>query len=110
VAEASPQTLNTINKFLTEVAKRISVKRVILFGSQLSGKANKWSDIDVAIISDDFQHMNSYERLVFLGKIAWSAKTTSIEALGLTEEEYRNVSPLDFLYEIKAKGTVIYGQ
>lgn len=110
MAKASPQTLSTVNKFLNEAAKEISIKHVILFGSQAIGKATKWSDIDLAIISDDFQPMNNYERLVFLGKIAWRAKTTAIEALGFTEEEYKNVSPLDLLYEIKAKGTVIYGK
>ncbi|MEW6189670.1 MAG: nucleotidyltransferase domain-containing protein [Actinomycetota bacterium] len=110
MAKASTQTLNIVNTFLEEVAKEISIKRVIMFGSQVSGKANKWSDIDLAIISDDFKDMSNFERLVFLGKIAWRAKTTAIEALGFTEEEYQHVSPLDFLSEIKSKGKVIYGK
>ncbi len=33
----------------------ISLKKVILFGSYASGKQRKWSDVDVALVSDRFK-------------------------------------------------------
>jgi len=72
------------------------------------GSRKKWSDIDLAIISDDFKEINNFERLVMLGKIAWYAKATEIEALGYTKDEYKNATKLDFLGEIKRTGKIIY--
>jgi hypothetical protein len=40
----------------------LSVARLIVFGSQATGKANKESDIDIAIISDDFEGKDIFER------------------------------------------------
>ncbi|VEN74031.1 hypothetical protein EPICR_220018 [Candidatus Desulfarcum epimagneticum] len=42
--------------YVRELSKRnINVKTAIVFGSYASGKYDKWSDIDVALISDDFK-------------------------------------------------------
>ena len=32
----------------------ISVKAVYLFGSYLTGRADEWSDIDIAVLTDEF--------------------------------------------------------
>lgn len=97
-----------IDRFLVRVKKEIDIKKVILFGSYIRGEQKKWSDIDLAVISDDFKKMNFHQRLVFLGLIAWHAKTTEIEALGYTVDEYKNATKLDFLGEVKRKGKIIY--
>jgi len=101
-------TSKIINQFLKELQKHIFVSKIILFGSYAKNQQNKWSDIDLAIISDDFKDGSYLERLVMLGKFAWQAKTTVIEALGFTEEEYNHASNLDFLSEIKKNGVIIY--
>lgn len=97
-----------ISQFLTELQKHILVSKVILFGSCAKNQQGKWSDIDLAVISDDFRNVTYLDRLVMLGKFAWQAKATVIEALGFTEEEYVHASKLDFLSEIKRNGIVIY--
>lgn len=97
-----------IERFTDLLRDRIQLERVILFGSQIRGKQRRWSDIDLAVISDYFQTMDFHERLVFLGMLAWQAKTTEIEALGYTVDEYENATKLDFLGEIKRTGKVIY--
>ncbi len=97
-----------INQFLKELQKHIFVNKIIMFGSYVKKQQDKWSDIDLAIISDDFKDVSYLERLVMLGKFAWQAKATVIEALGFTEEEYEHASKLDFLSEIKKNGVVIY--
>lgn len=44
-----------INNYLESLeAHHIRIRKVVLFGSYVTGKANEWSDIDVALVSDDF--------------------------------------------------------
>ncbi|HIE05583.1 MAG TPA: nucleotidyltransferase domain-containing protein [bacterium (Candidatus Stahlbacteria)] len=39
----------------------ISISAAYLFGSYAKGKASEWSDIDVALISDDFSGVRFYD-------------------------------------------------
>jgi uncharacterized protein len=96
-----------IERFIKEAQKHIDVDSVILFGSSVNGKNRKWSDIDLAVVSKDFNKMTPFKRMVYLGKIAWNAKTTQIEAFGYTPEEYAKSSPTDFISEIKRTGKVL---
>ena len=41
----------------------VTAERVVLFGSYATGKAKEFSDIDLLIISSDFQGKNIRERL-----------------------------------------------
>jgi predicted nucleotidyltransferase len=41
--------------------KGISISAAYLFGSFAKGKANKWSDIDVALVSNDFSGVRFYD-------------------------------------------------
>lgn len=97
-----------VRRFINRVKKEIDIEKVILFGSFAEGKQREWSDIDLAIISDDFKKMNHFERMVYLGKLAWWADAVSVEALGYTQDEYKNATKLDFLGEIKKTGKIIY--
>lgn len=97
-----------INRFLLELSRSISIDKAILFGSSAKRKRKQWSDIDIAIISKDFNKFTPIERLVFLGKTAWQSHTTEIEALGYTPQEYRSSTKFDFLNEIKKTGKTIY--
>ncbi len=108
MAERRDKALIKIEKFITVLKDNINIEKVILFGSIARGKQKKWSDVDLAVISDDFKKMSFHKRLVFLGMIAWYAKATEIEALGYTTDEYRNATKLDFLGEIKRTGKIIY--
>lgn len=38
------------------------MQQAILYGSYANGKYTEWSDIDVAIVSDDFQGIRFYDR------------------------------------------------
>lgn len=94
--------------FLKEAEKILDIKYAIIFGSYAKGRHQRYSDIDIAIISNDFNGLSTIERLVLLGKIAWRARTTEIEALGFTPQEYNSVTKYDLLYEIKRSGKVIF--
>lgn len=81
----------------------IHVERVILFGSFAKGKPKKDSDIDLVIISDDFEKLNLRERLEILG-VAAVRIMKPIEAKGYTVKEIKNVSPTSFLEEVLVTG------
>lgn len=46
----------------------ISPQKIILFGSSLSGNLNAGSDIDIAVISDDFIDVDIFERALLTVK------------------------------------------
>ncbi len=52
----APDTvLNTAKKFIDTVRKQGPVEAAYLFGSWVQGRANKWSDIDLAVVSPSFK-------------------------------------------------------
>ena len=42
-------------KYAEEVRKILNPKAIILFGSYVNGNAHEWSDIDIAVIVNDFK-------------------------------------------------------
>lgn len=79
----------------------ISFKYIYIFGSQVKGKTNKWSDIDVAIISDKFKKNRDRNE-----DSLWHLRRkvdSRIEPHGLTMEDFKNdCDPM--VYEIKKTG------
>ncbi|MEA2005563.1 MAG: nucleotidyltransferase domain-containing protein [Acidobacteriota bacterium] len=88
---------------------KIHVKRIIIFGSYATGKEKKDSDIDVIVISNDFNGMNIFRRLEILGLALARAKIFEpIEAIGYTEEEFTSRGEGTFIGdEVKTKGVQI---
>ncbi|OGQ04465.1 MAG: hypothetical protein A2W61_03595 [Deltaproteobacteria bacterium RIFCSPLOWO2_01_44_7] len=76
-----------VNRFVVELGKKgIQPERILLYGSHASGIADEWSDIDLVVISKDFEKIPSLERLTLLSRAAWPVQA-SIEALGYTPQE-----------------------
>ncbi len=47
--------INIAKNLATEIRhKNIHLKKVILFGSHVQGEPNEWSDIDIALVADEF--------------------------------------------------------
>ena len=56
MAQVSSEILQIVNRYVAALEEHgIRLKAAVLFGSCASGKAHEWSDIDVALVSDDFQ-------------------------------------------------------
>lgn len=53
---------NIILKFIELACEEINIKHVFLFGSYVKGTNTEYSDIDVAIVSDDFEGIPYYDR------------------------------------------------
>ena len=63
------EILNSINKFIKEIKKHYNITTIILFGSYAKGTENEDSDIDIAVISDDFEDI--YECMANLMWMTW---------------------------------------
>lgn len=57
-------TVETVVNYFKErlIFHGILPKKIILFGSSISGNLYKGSDIDLAVVSDDFNEIDIFER------------------------------------------------
>ena len=83
----------------------VTAERVVLFGSYATGKAKEFSDIDLLIISSDFQGKNIRERLELLG-VGAVCIMEPIQAYGLTPEEVASEEKSSFVKAILEEGRV----
>jgi predicted nucleotidyltransferase len=81
----------------------IRAEGVILFGSHARGEAREGSDIDMLIVSPDFEELNTRERLELLG-VAAARLWQPIEAMACTPDELAEVEPATLLEEILETG------
>jgi len=89
--------------------KGVKVSKIILFGSQIGGKTTKESDVDIVIISDDFQGKNIFERarLTKEAEIMTLKKfMMPLDIVTLTSEEFESGTSL--VAEYARKGKVLY--
>jgi len=70
-------------------SKGIRVSRLILFGSYATGRYREGSDIDVVVISPDFDGKGYWERIDILSDAIYEV-FQPIEALAMTPEEWEN--------------------
>lgn len=98
-----------IKVYLKELRKKIKPERVIVFGSYARGKATKDSDIDLVILSKDFEKMPFDKRLDLLLDAREHPLTHqfAMDIFGYTPWEFNHASPLTTLGEIKETGRVI---
>jgi predicted nucleotidyltransferase len=82
--------------------KGIRVAKIILYGSQVSGKFHPDSDIDVAVVSPDFGK-DRFEEGVKLFQIACGIDPR-IEPVPISLEAYDKDTWIPLIYEIKVKG------
>lgn len=62
--------LNKIMKFLQSLERNnFRIQKAYLFGSYVNGKYNDWSDIDLALVSDDFKGDSFQDRLSLIDLI-----------------------------------------
>jgi len=85
MAEIPAIVKKKIKKFINLLENnKISIQRAYIFGSYANGHADKWSDIDIALISDDFTGNRFQDRLNLIDYV-FEAST--------------DISPLPFLPE-----------
>lgn len=56
------EIIGMLKKFLAKARKITKIEKAIFFGSQAVGKEREGSDIDIIIISKNFENEKSYKR------------------------------------------------
>ena len=97
-----------IDDFIRLLQEGIRVEAVILYGSYVSGgEPHEWSDIDLAIISPDFEGKSLPERQRIISKLTFE-RVSHIEPISYPSSEYHNPGPHSFLGEIIRTGKIVY--
>jgi len=96
------QIINIAKEFANVVKGDFQVRKVVLYGSQAKGNAHNYSDIDIAVIVNEFQEdfLDSEAKLFRLG----SKIDLRIEPVLLDESS----DPSGFIQQILEEGQVIY--
>lgn len=81
--------LKSVRNYLAALALRgIEVERAVVFGSQAKGEAREWSDIDLLVISPQFDDMKDRSAINILWRVA--ARTDSrIEPIPCGSRQWR---------------------
>ncbi len=97
------EIVEKVREFVRELKKhKISVKKVIIYGSRVSGQARKYSDIDVAVVSPDFGK-DSYREGALLFEIA-SKIDPRIEPVPISAKSFEKDTWIPLIYEIRKRG------
>lgn len=104
MAEVPVRIRAIINRYLIELEKNhFPVKRAVVFGSYAEGRADEWSDIDIALVSDVFEgdRFNDRDKI---RKITLSV-SSDLSPLPFRPEDFVPDNPL--VQEILEKGVTI---
>jgi len=105
-AHTSKELKDIIARYVAALQTRVEVDKVILFGSYARGNPCRESDIDLAVISPDFNN-NPLEALYLLSQ-GRAAASWDIEALPYSLQQYAHCEPGSFLHEIIRTGVIMY--
>ena len=104
------KTNASVNQIAKEVfeflSQFITVDHLILYGSYAYGKPREDSDIDMAVVSEDFRKMSIWDKMSLLAG-ASVAVDSRIELMGFMPKDYSHPQRGSLLNEIKAKGKVL---
>ena len=66
MVQVAPDILESVERFLSVVQRKLHVDAAYIYGSQVAGLAKPWSDIDVAVVSSDFSEDLFEDRLILM--------------------------------------------
>ena len=96
-----------IAEFVALLSGAAQVEAVILYGSYVNGSPDEWSDIDIAVVSPDFEGVDMWKRQRIISR-ATVEREPSLAPIGYPSSEYHNPGPHSFLREIMRTGKVVY--
>lgn len=108
-AKAASDADALIRRTLDYLGRTIRVQAAILFGSHARGSADRWSDVDLAVVSPDFARMSSEQIMDLLVEVAL-AVDPRVEIRPYTPHELKEARPTNFLGHIVATGKLIRGK
>lgn len=99
--------LISVRNYLAALALRgIEVERAVVFGSQAKGEASEWSDIDLLVISPQFDDMKDRSAINILWRVA--ARTDSrIEPIPCGSRQWRDDDSSAIIEIARREGEVL---
>ncbi len=77
--------------FKKKAARKYGIKKIILFGSQVTGKTREGSDIDLLIVSDSFKKRASFMSKLFAEWHIVQKKDFPVDFLPYKTKEFENM-------------------
>jgi predicted nucleotidyltransferase len=97
--------IEKVSRFAAELkALGIHLKKVILYGSYASNRQHEWSDIDVALVADEFTGFG-FEDCKYFSRINIRDEYLDIETRTFSTADFEKGNP--FIEEIKKTGVEI---
>ncbi|MEK9129845.1 MAG: nucleotidyltransferase domain-containing protein [Patescibacteria group bacterium] len=99
-----------VNNYLKHLDNQIKIDKALLFGSYAWGKPTKHSDIDLVIISSDFQKQTFWKRVDWLTNMRDGiADTVAMDIIGYTPKEFTHIEKYSaIMAKAKKDGKWIY--
>ena len=92
------KVLEAVNFFSSQIRNNgIHINNIILFGSSSTGTSTPGSDIDIAIISDDFTNRDIFDRALLTKEAEMQTVIkfkVPLDVITLTTEEYQDQKSL----------------
>jgi len=113
MADTKQNLTKKINRIILGWSKQkgISVSKIIMFGSSVTGRKHRDSDIDIIVISKDFRNTTIFERTDLTSGVGWElVKQTKkpFDVLYFSDREWRTGNSL-IINAAKKSGSVIFG-
>lgn len=100
MAKTTSELKRIVRRYRIQLKKMgIHPARILLYGSQAAGTAREGSDIDLIVISGDWQKYNHRQRLELLG-IAAARILEPVQAQGFTPNEIKEKRIMPFWEEV----------
>jgi predicted nucleotidyltransferase len=97
--------IDAVRNYANEINQAgVHLRKVILFGSFARGTQHEWSDIDVALVADNFTGVSFLDKKLF-PYIGIKEPYIRIEALTYPTDYFQESDP--FIEEIKSTGIEI---
>ncbi|MEX1255815.1 MAG: nucleotidyltransferase domain-containing protein [Dehalococcoidia bacterium] len=96
-----------ITEFIARLQKGIRVEAAILYGSYAHGSPDEWSDIDLAIISPDFEGLSGSRRQEMISGLTLE-RDPRMAPIGYPSSEFHDPEPQTFISEIIRTGKIVY--
>ena len=102
---------NAVLKIITDFrnvleSKAVKAEKIILFGSYANGQYREDSDIDIVVISGDFENKSYWERIDILSEAIYDI-FEPIEATAFTPNEWKSRESI--ITDFAQNGEVVYG-
>ena len=97
-----------ISDFVGRLEEGMLVDAIVLYGSYVHGNPHDWSDIDLAVVSPDFERVPMWRRQEMIASLTLE-RDRRIAPIGYPSSEYHDPGRHSFLREIMRTGKVVYG-